>query len=72
MHGRLVIDFLSFSYILGLYGHVIGLNMSSLQVKQRAKVKEKIDKCVKEKLFDFCELLDIPVSKSIKKVGHCQ
>lgn len=43
--------------------------VSSLQEKQRAKTKEKIDKCVKEKLLDFCDLLDIPVSKAtIKKV----
>ncbi|XXG49776.1 hypothetical protein AAC387_Pa02g3853 [Persea americana] len=36
--------------------------------KERAKLKEKIDKCVKECLFDFCELLDIPVTKESKKV----
>ncbi|KAK9120152.1 hypothetical protein Scep_018245 [Stephania cephalantha] len=35
--------------------------------KQRAKTKEKIDKCVKEKLLDFCDLLDIPVSKATTK-----
>ncbi|KAK9117617.1 hypothetical protein Sjap_016564 [Stephania japonica] len=35
--------------------------------KQRAKTKEKIDKCVKEKLLDFCDLLDIPVSKTSTK-----
>ncbi|XXG49783.1 hypothetical protein AAC387_Pa02g3860 [Persea americana] len=36
--------------------------------KESAKLKEKIDKCVKECLFDFCELLDIPVTKESKKV----
>ncbi|XP_073296721.1 DEK domain-containing chromatin-associated protein 1-like isoform X2 [Primulina huaijiensis] len=36
--------------------------------KQRAKVKEKLDKCVKEKLLDFCDVLNIPVNKAtIKK-----
>ncbi|XP_011083610.1 uncharacterized protein LOC105166081 [Sesamum indicum] len=38
------------------------------QDKKRAKVKEKIDKCVKEKLLDFCDVLDISVNKAtIKK-----
>lgn len=37
--------------------------------KQRAKVKEKLDKCVKDKLMDFCDVLNIPISKStVKKV----
>lgn len=36
--------------------------------KQRAKTKEKIDKCVKDKLIDFCDVLDIPINKSnVKK-----
>lgn len=35
------------------------------------KVKEKFDKYVKEKLLEFCDVLDIPVTKAtIKKV--CQ
>ncbi|XP_072955606.1 DEK domain-containing chromatin-associated protein 1-like [Typha angustifolia] len=32
--------------------------------KQRAKMKEKLDKYVKEALLDFCDLFDIPVSKT--------
>ncbi|KAH0841425.1 hypothetical protein HID58_092217 [Brassica napus] len=37
--------------------------------KQRAKVKEKLDKCIKEKLIFFCDVLDIPINRShIKKV----
>ena len=45
--------------------------LCSYQEKQRAKVKEKLDKCVKEKLTDFCVLLDIPINKtSIKKVKY--
>ncbi|KAB2053626.1 hypothetical protein ES319_A12G200900v1 [Gossypium barbadense] len=32
--------------------------------KQKAKVKEKIDKCVKEKLVDFCDLLNIPIMRT--------
>ncbi|KAF3541839.1 hypothetical protein F2Q69_00025380, partial [Brassica cretica] len=36
--------------------------------KQRAKVKEKLDKCIKEKLIFFCDVLDIPINRShIKK-----
>lgn len=35
--------------------------------KQRAKVKEKLDKCVKEKLLDFCDVLNIPVNKATVK-----
>ncbi|KAK7318300.1 hypothetical protein RJT34_02999 [Clitoria ternatea] len=35
--------------------------------KQRAKIKERIDKCVKEKLVDFCDVLNIPINKSSMK-----
>ncbi|XP_073098546.1 uncharacterized protein [Elaeis guineensis] len=35
--------------------------------KQRAKIKEKLDKCNKEKLLDFCELLDLHVLKATTK-----
>lgn len=35
--------------------------------KQRAKIKEKLDKCVKERLLFFCDILNIPVSKSAAK-----
>ncbi|XP_047269937.1 DEK domain-containing chromatin-associated protein 1 isoform X3 [Capsicum annuum] len=35
--------------------------------KQRAKIKEKLDKCVKEKLLVFCDILNIPVSRSASK-----
>ncbi|GLT69220.1 hypothetical protein SLA2020_413890 [Shorea laevis] len=36
--------------------------------KQRTRVKEKLDKCVKEKLMDFCDVLNIPISRSgVKK-----
>lgn len=37
------------------------------QEKQRAKIKEKLDKCVKEKLLVFCDILNIPVSRSASK-----
>ncbi|PNY14766.1 dek domain-containing chromatin associated protein [Trifolium pratense] len=41
---------------------------NSLQEKQRAKIKERIDKCVKEKLIVFCDVLNIPINKgSVKK-----
>ncbi|KAF3514338.1 hypothetical protein F2Q69_00005523 [Brassica cretica] len=36
--------------------------------KQRARTKEKIEKCIKDKLIDFCDVLDIPINKSnVKK-----
>ncbi|XP_010503511.1 PREDICTED: protein DEK [Camelina sativa] len=36
--------------------------------KQRARTKEKLDKCIKEKLIDLCDVLDIPNNKSnVKK-----
>lgn len=38
-----------------------------VQEKQKAKVKEKLDKCVKDKLLDFCDILDVPVSRATMK-----
>ncbi|KAL9262893.1 DEK domain-containing chromatin-associated protein 3-like protein [Drosera capensis] len=35
--------------------------------KQRLKVKEKLDKCVKEKLVELCDILDIPISRATSK-----
>uniref|UniRef100_A0A1D1XML3 Protein DEK n=2 Tax=Anthurium amnicola TaxID=1678845 RepID=A0A1D1XML3_9ARAE len=35
--------------------------------KQRAKVKEKLDKCIKNKLLDFCDVFDIPVSRATSR-----
>ncbi|KAF2305565.1 hypothetical protein GH714_006776 [Hevea brasiliensis] len=35
--------------------------------KQKIKVKEKFDKCNKEKLLEFCDVLDIPVAKAATK-----
>ncbi|XP_055807144.1 DEK domain-containing chromatin-associated protein 4-like [Solanum dulcamara] len=35
--------------------------------KQKMKVKEKLDKCVKEKLLELCDLLDIPVGKATSR-----
>ncbi|CAN7023117.1 unnamed protein product, partial [Brassica rapa subsp. trilocularis] len=36
--------------------------------KQRARTKDKIEKCIKDKLIDFCDVLDIPINKSnVKK-----
>ncbi|XP_071722697.1 DEK domain-containing chromatin-associated protein 1-like [Rutidosis leptorrhynchoides] len=36
--------------------------------KQKSKIKEKLDKCVKDKLLEFCDVLNIPVNKtSVKK-----
>ncbi|TYH21691.1 hypothetical protein ES288_A04G065800v1 [Gossypium darwinii] len=42
--------------------------LSFLQEKQKARVREKIDKCVKEKLVDLCDLLNIPFMRtSVRK-----
>ncbi|XP_042457883.1 titin homolog isoform X2 [Zingiber officinale] len=35
-----------------------------LQEKQRAKMKEKLDKYVKDTLLDLCDLFDLPASKA--------
>ncbi|KAG7023050.1 Protein DEK [Cucurbita argyrosperma subsp. argyrosperma] len=35
--------------------------------KQRSKVKEKLEKCFKEKLVDFCDVLNIPINKTTVK-----
>ena len=44
--------------------------LTSYQDKQKAKVREKLDKCFKEKLMDFCDVLNIPINRSaVKKVG---
>ncbi|KAF6161642.1 hypothetical protein GIB67_017280 [Kingdonia uniflora] len=40
---------------------------SKLAPKQRGKLRETLDKCVKDKLLDFCDLLDILVAKSTMK-----
>jgi hypothetical protein len=43
--------------------------LTSYQDKQKAKVREKLDKCVKEKLMDFCDVLNVPINRSaVKKV----
>ncbi|KAK4363921.1 hypothetical protein RND71_015279 [Anisodus tanguticus] len=35
--------------------------------KQKMKVKEKLDNCVKEKLLELCDVLDIPVAKATSR-----
>ncbi|KAH0864526.1 hypothetical protein HID58_081737 [Brassica napus] len=36
--------------------------------KQKPRAKEKLKKCIKEKLIDFCDVLDIPINKyNVKK-----
>jgi protein DEK len=39
------------------------------QEKQRNRIKEKLEKFNKEKLLDFCEVLDINVKVTTKKVS---
>ncbi|PPR99509.1 hypothetical protein GOBAR_AA21154 [Gossypium barbadense] len=42
--------------------------LSFQQEKQKARVREKIDKCVKEKLVDLYDLLNIPFMRtSVRK-----
>lgn len=73
-----VFSLINFYYLCDffLYIHIIlePLLYSSLffcfqQEKQRTRVKEKLDKCVKEKLVDFCEFLNIPIKAGTKKVS---
>lgn len=44
----------------------IKLTMS--QEKQTPKLREKLDKIFKDKLAEFCDVLDIPISATVKKV----
>ncbi|XP_051119179.1 DEK domain-containing chromatin-associated protein 1-like [Andrographis paniculata] len=46
---------------IGLFS---GFVWTDNEEKQKAKVKEKLDKCVKEKLLDFCDILNISVNKA--------
>lgn len=48
-------------------GQFSGFVWTENEEKQRAKVKERLDKCVKEKLLDFCDVLNIPKDKSTAK-----
>lgn len=53
--------------------NLIIFNVWPQQEKQRAKIKEKIEKCVKEKLLDFCDVLNISVARATtKKVISCR
>lgn len=58
-----------------VYRHGVSLTFVTwnvfLQDKQRAKIKEKLDKCVKDKLLGFCDVLDIPVAKTSAKKVDC-
>ncbi|KAG6421307.1 hypothetical protein SASPL_117858 [Salvia splendens] len=49
---------------IGLFS---GFVWADNEEKQRTKVKEKFEKCVKEKLLAFCDILDIHVTKSTTK-----
>nr|XP_043606654.1 NKAP family protein CG6066-like [Erigeron canadensis] len=47
--------------------NMTGSHPSTAQEKQKAKVQERLNKCNKKKLFEFCDLLDIPVAKHTAK-----
>ncbi|XP_049356626.1 DEK domain-containing chromatin-associated protein 4-like [Solanum verrucosum] len=44
-----------------------GLVWHENEEKQKMKVKEKLDKCVKEKLLELCDVLDIPVDEDTSR-----
>lgn len=46
---------------------ICSIGFMSMQEKQKGKIKEKFDKCVKEKLVDFCDVLNIPINKAVVK-----
>lgn len=48
-------------------GQFSGYVWAENEEKQRTRVKERIDKCVKEKLIVFCDVLNIPINKSSVK-----
>ncbi|RZC09387.1 Chloride channel protein CLC-d [Glycine soja] len=49
-------------------GQFSGYVWTENEDKQRAKIKEKFDKFVKEKLLDFCDVLNIQINKTnVKK-----
>lgn len=52
--------------VLAISGCIIK-NLLSAQDKQKNKIKEKLDKCVKEKLLEFCDLLDLPVTRAASR-----
>uniref|UniRef100_A0A2P2LBG3 Protein DEK isoform X1 n=1 Tax=Rhizophora mucronata TaxID=61149 RepID=A0A2P2LBG3_RHIMU len=45
-------------------GQFSGYVWAENEEKQKAKVREKLDKCVKEKLIDLCDVLNIPINKA--------
>ncbi|KAK7358671.1 hypothetical protein VNO77_00609 [Canavalia gladiata] len=54
-------------YIKRNIGLFSGYVWAENEEKQRAKIRERIDKCVKEKLVDFCDVLNIPINKTVMK-----
>uniref|UniRef100_A0A453GDK4 Uncharacterized protein n=1 Tax=Aegilops tauschii subsp. strangulata TaxID=200361 RepID=A0A453GDK4_AEGTS len=40
--------------------------------KQRNRIKERLDKMNKEKLLDFCDILDVQAKHTLKKVNLLQ
>ncbi|KMZ68959.1 Protein DEK [Zostera marina] len=44
-----------------------GFVWTSNEDKEKLKFKEKLDRCVKDKLFDFCDMFDIHVAKATTK-----
>lgn len=58
--------------ILALSEYIFFKKHLSVKDKQKNKIKEKLDKCVKEKLLEVCDLLDLPVTRAAsRKVCLC-
>lgn len=54
-----------------VFSRIVLDDLLLLQEKPKMRVKEKFDKCNKEKLLEFCDLLDIPVAKATTKKVNC-
>ncbi|KAK6777010.1 hypothetical protein RDI58_023727 [Solanum bulbocastanum] len=61
------IDFSSAAQFKSNISQFSGFVWHENEEKQKMKVKEKLDKCVKEKLLELCDVLDIPVDKDTSR-----
>ncbi|WMV48736.1 hypothetical protein MTR67_042121 [Solanum verrucosum] len=61
------IDFSSAAQFKSNISQFSGLVWHENEEKQKMKVKEKLDKCVKEKLLELCDVLDIPVDEDTSR-----
>ncbi|KAL0792202.1 hypothetical protein Bca101_063579 [Brassica carinata] len=52
---------------IGQFSGFVWSQKEEEEEKLRGRVKEKLDKCIKEKLIFFCDVLDIPINRSNTK-----